>query len=73
MIWKNSQSQSEEGRDNKFYLSKEVQPTLLLGMALSFECCDWLIKKRKVYALQVAMGSVRTGKCAIMTIIVYFN
>ncbi len=43
MIWDQSESSSERGKDKHCYLSEEAELTLLLGNIQSFEGCDWLV------------------------------
>ncbi len=43
MIQDQSESNSEQGKDENFYLSEEAGLTPLLAMIRSFEDCDWLV------------------------------
>ncbi len=43
MIQDQSESNSEQGKDENFYLSEEAGQTPLLAMIRSFEDCDWLV------------------------------
>ncbi len=58
MIQDQSESNSERGKDKKFYLSEEAGLTPLLAMTQSFEDCDWLVVQEGTKRALLRVGSI---------------